>query len=103
MSDAETYSWILLCVSEQGSTRRQISEMADYINHAIPTHHEMEVSLRWLQERGLVSGDGSRFALTNAGAAILSRLRSCTRPIMQAWHAVEHELDEMMQSSATKL
>lgn len=98
MTDAQTFSWILLCVTEQGCTRRQISEMADAINHAIPTHQELQSSLRWLQERGLVREDGSRFALTDTGAALLARLRSPTRPIMQTWHAVEHELEEMFQT-----
>lgn len=96
MTDAQTFSWILLSVHEQGSTRRQISEMADGINHAIPTHHEMETSLRWLQERGFVREDGSRFALTDAGAALISRFRNPTRPIMQTWHAVSEAIQETL-------
>jgi len=59
MTDAQTFSWILLAVHEKGSTRRQISEMADAINHAVPTQQEIQTSLRWLQERGLVCMDGS--------------------------------------------
>jgi hypothetical protein len=98
MADAQTFSWILLSVSEQGSTRRQISEMADAINHAVPTHWELETSLNWLQEHGLVCGDGSHFSLTSTGSALLSGLRSPTRPIMQTWHAVEHALEEMSSS-----
>jgi hypothetical protein len=47
MTDARTFAWILLSVRQQGSTRREISEMADAIDHAVPTHREMEASLRW--------------------------------------------------------
>src|SRR6266852_807282 len=97
MTDAQTFSWILLSVSEQGSTRRQISEMADAINHAVPTHEELETSLDWLRGRDLVREDGGRFALTSAGATLLARLRSPTRPIMQTWDEVEHELEGMLR------
>ena len=98
MTDAQTFSWILLSVDEQGSTRRQISEMADAINHAIPTHREMETSLGWLREHGFVREDGSRLALTAAGAALIARFRSPTRPIMQTWHAVSDAIREMLQT-----
>ncbi len=98
MTDAQTFSWILLSVYEQGSTLRQISETADAINHAVPTHREMETSLRWLQERGLVREDCGRFVLTDTGTAFLSRLRSPTRPIMQTWHAVGDAIQTMLQS-----
>lgn len=97
MTDARTFSWILLCVSEEGSTHPQISEIADGINHAIPTHHELQTSLRWLQEQGLVRKDGSRYALAEAGASLLARLRSPTRSIMHTWHLVEQEFEEMLQ------
>ena len=98
MTDAQTFSWILLSVYEQPSTRRQISETADGINHTVPTHREMETSLRWLQERGFVREDGGRFALTNTGATFLARFRSPTRPIMQTWHAVGDAIQTMLQT-----
>lgn len=98
MTDAQVYSWILLSVYEHGCTRRQISELADGINHAVPTHREMEMSLRWLQERGFIREDGSRFALTATGVAFLARFRSPTRPIMQTWHAVADSIQEMIQA-----
>ena len=98
MTDAETFSWILLSIHEHGSTRRQISEMADAINHAIPTDCEMEMSLRWLQKRGFVREDSSRFVLTDTGAAFVAHFSSATRPIMQTWHAVSDAIQEILQT-----
>jgi hypothetical protein len=98
MTDAQIFSWILLSVHEHGSTRRQISEMADGINHAVPTHREMETSLRWLQERGFVREDGNRFMLTDTGSALIARFSSATRPILQTWHAVSDAIQEMLQA-----
>ena len=97
MTDAQTFSWMLLSVSENGSTRKQISEMADAINHAVPTHKELETSLGWLRQNDLVQEEGGRFKLTSAGSALLTRLRSPTRPIMQTWHELEQELEGMLQ------
>jgi hypothetical protein len=98
MTEAETISWILLSVYEEGCTRREISLTADGINHAVPTHDEMETSLGWLQDRGFVGEDGGRFALTDTGAAFLSRFRSPTLPIMQTWHAAEDAIRTMLQA-----
>src|SRR5713226_7645539 len=97
MTDAQIFSWILLSVDEHGSTRRQISEIADGINHAVPTHQEMEMSLRWLQERGLVREDENRFAVTSTGAALIDRFRRPERPIMQTWHAVADAIQQLLQ------
>lgn len=98
MTDAQTFAWILLSVYEQGFTRRQISETADAIHHAVPTHQEMETSLRWLQEHGFVREDGGRFVLTETGAAFLAPFRSPRHPIMQTWHAVEDAIQIMLQT-----
>jgi hypothetical protein len=97
MTAAKTYAWILLSVSASGSTRRAISEMADAIQHAVPTHLEMETSLQWLQERGLVRGDGRRFARTGAGEQLLERFRSPTRPILQTWELLSGAIEEMLE------
>ena len=95
MTDAETFSWILLSVDERGSTRRQISELADDINHAVPTQREMETSFQWLLQRGLIREDDGRFALTDAGTALIARFRNPTRPIMQTWDAVSKAIQEL--------
>jgi hypothetical protein len=96
MTDAETFSWILLSVHERGGTRRQIYEVADAINHAVPTNREMDMSLRWLLQRGLIREDRNHFALTDAGAALIARFRRPTRPIMQTWDAVSGFIQESL-------
>ena len=74
MTDAEVYSWILLSISHGGGTRTEIAQVADGINHAVPTEKEMNASLRWLQDNRLVCMKDSRFTLTESGAAILSKI-----------------------------
>jgi hypothetical protein len=97
LTDAQLFSWILVSVSAPGSTLRQISETADAINHAIPTEHELQTSLRWLQERGLIRELNGRVMLTDAGAALVGPISSPTGPIMPTWRAVEDELKKILE------
>lgn len=96
MGDAQTFSWILLSISEKGSTRRQIIEAADAINHAIPTDKELHESLHWLGDQGLIRHDGTRFWLTENGGSLLARVRQGT--VMKTWDGAELEIESMIQS-----
>jgi hypothetical protein len=89
VDEARTYAWIFLSVSEQPAPLTDIIAMADGINHAIPTHSELQKSFRWLQEHDLVRKDGKRYSLTVAGIALRDRASSPT--IMKTWENVaEH-------------
>jgi predicted transcriptional regulator len=41
--------------------------MADGINHAVPTHKELQTSLTWLTSNGLVMKIGNKYCLTEKG------------------------------------
>ena len=93
MTDAEVYSWILLSISYGGGTRTEIAQVADGINHAVPTEKEMDASLLWLQEKRLVCIKDSRFKLTETGAAIFSKIPSST--MLKTWSAVAKTLENL--------
>ena len=54
MTDKQTISWILLSTviaSQKGPADfASISNIADGINHAIPTHKELQTSLTWMTQ-----------------------------------------------------
>jgi hypothetical protein len=100
MTEGQIHAWILLSVPDDPGTLQDIIAMADGINHAIPSHHELQTSLGWLQARGLVRKDGRRFGLTEAGSQLLSRLRSPGRPPMQTWDLLAAELEAMTGAPA---
>ncbi len=94
MTDAQTFSWILLSVSEKGSTRREIVEKADAINHAVPTDRELHDSFRWLEAHDLIRHEGTPFWLTDKGVSLLLRARGGN--VMKRWDRVELEIESML-------
>ena len=83
MTESRIFAWILLSVPERPGTLQDIIAMADGINHAIPTHRELQVSLGWLRARGLVRKEGRRFGTTEAGLQLLA-VQSITAAVPSA-------------------
>jgi DNA-binding PadR family transcriptional regulator len=98
--ESQTYSWIFLCISEEGSTLQNIIAMADGINHAIPSHKELQTSLGWLQAKGLICKNEKRFALTEQGSKMLARLRKPDQSMFKNWEIVSAELQTMLGETA---
>jgi hypothetical protein len=95
MTESQIHSWILLSVPEVGGTLRDIIASAEYINHAIPSHDELQSSLGWLKAKGLVRKVGRRFLLTEAGSFLVSRSRSPGRTMMNSLDVVAQEVQAM--------
>jgi hypothetical protein len=95
MTESQTFAWILLSVPESPGTLQDIIAMADGINHAIPSHRELQTSLGWLQARGLVRKEGRRFCTTDAGSQLLARFRTQSRTMMKTWDLVAAELESL--------
>ena len=88
----KTVAWIFYAVAMASQVapapRRGISEVADGINHAVPTQQELNGSLRLLQARGLVQADGASFSLSSAGLMLLSSARAGNSTVFSVWHAL---------------
>jgi hypothetical protein len=100
MTDSQTYAWILLSVPESGGKLQDLIAMADAINHAIPTHNELQRSLGWLKNQGLVVKKGRNILLTDRGVELLSRARSGHQTMMQTWERVTAELASLAGQEA---
>lgn len=100
MTESQTFAWILLSVPDSPGTLQDIIAMADGINHAIPSHHELQTSLGWLQARGLVRKDGRRFCTTDSGSQLLARLRRPGQTMMKTWDLVGAELETLRGEAA---
>jgi predicted transcriptional regulator len=96
MTEQETYSWIFLATalaSQTGSTNQQgISSVADGINHAVPTHKEMNSSLNWLREKKLIEKDGKKYQLSQQGNSMIDKLSGKDHSIMIIWNRIEKEI-----------
>lgn len=101
MEEARTYAWILYALegaSQTGPARFSgISMVADGINHAVPTQKEMQSSLKWLMENGMVQKNGSGYQLTEKGVAAVSSAREGRATISQVWAALTSALSACLK------
>ena len=74
--------------------------MADAINHAIPTHRELQRSLGWLKARGFLVKEGRTFHLTEQGSELVARVRRANRTMMGTWDAMAAELHNLIGDEA---
>lgn len=80
MTDNTAISWVFLSVamaSEHGpSNFESISQIADGINHAVPTHKELQAALDWLTKNELVEKSRKKYRLTNSGTELSEKAKS---------------------------
>lgn len=69
--DISAISWIYLAISIASENEPVdffgISMIADGINHVVPTSKELQTSISWLLEKGLVDKVGNKYTLTQKG------------------------------------
>lgn len=96
MTEEETISWIFLATAMASQAEpadyNSISNIADGINHAVPTHKELQTSLTWLSKNGLVSKDRNRYSLTEKGLADYETASRQTRTLIGIWNKLAEAL-----------
>jgi predicted transcriptional regulator len=94
MTEAATIAWIFYALSLASGAGpanfAAISQIADGINHAVPTHKEMQSSLRWLKDAGLVSKSSRGYVLTPAGAEMIAETNAKT--LMDIWNQLTDKI-----------
>jgi predicted transcriptional regulator len=98
MTENQTTSWISLATAIASQTEpadfNSISNIADGINHAVPTHKELQTSLAWLMNIGLVIKNGSKYSLTDKGKLDYELASQQTRTLFKIWDNLEATLKE---------
>ena len=94
--DERTISWIYLAISMASEIEpadfNSISLIADGINHAIPTHKEMQTSISWLSEKGLVNKVGNKYTLTLKGKDDYKIASKGTNTLLKIWDNMEQKI-----------
>ncbi|RZJ48752.1 MAG: hypothetical protein EOO44_19910 [Flavobacterium sp.] len=94
--DERTISWIYLAVSlaseHELADFNSISMLADGINHAIPTHKEMQTSISWLIHKGLVTKIGNKYTLTPKGKEDFQIASKETNNLFGIWNKLEQTI-----------
>jgi predicted transcriptional regulator len=100
MKEEEIISWVFLATafaSRQGLANiESISEIADGINHAVPTNKELQMSLKWLAVNGLIEKQVKRYLLTIAGSETIIKAETRTNNfIMNIWKELTKEIENL--------
>jgi hypothetical protein len=87
--DSRTDAWILYAVDiaagRAPASRTDISTAADAISHAVPTHNELNGSLAWLRDQGLVESQGKFHRLSERGRRLVAQARSGASAVSSVW------------------
>jgi len=98
MTLAQTYSWLFYALALASGTKparyRDIEQVADGINQAIPTQKEMRESLAWLSEEGLIVKEGKAYILSENGVSLLNMLPNKVHTTMGVWKSIENHFEE---------
>lgn len=93
MTENQTTSWIFLAIAIASQIEpanvNSISNIADGINHAIPTQKELQSSLAWLTKTGLVTKTGSKYKLTEKGGMEYETASRKTSTLLNNWENIE--------------
>lgn len=94
--DRRTISWIYLAISMASEVEPAdyvgISNIADGINHSIPTHKELQTSISWLSEKGLIFKVGNKYTLTPIGKDIFNAATAGENTLLKIWDKMDQKL-----------
>ena len=93
MSNEKVYSWIFLAIglasSETPAKINGIIGVADGINHAVPTHKELQKSFSWLLKHKLIQKEGKHYSLTLEGLMLFKKASEMSDNLFQNWDYLE--------------
>ncbi|NMH26545.1 hypothetical protein [Flavobacterium silvaticum] len=96
MKPEEIISWIFLALGISSKNEavgyERISQIADGINHAIPTHKEIQFSINWLISKNLVSKNDKKYSLSENGKILFSKSEIKSQILLSLWKELEHEI-----------
>lgn len=96
MTESQVNSWILLAIAlatkESPAKINAISDIADGINHAVPTQKELQTSIRWLINNQLIIKKGKYYNITENGSNLMSKAETNSEYLSGIWKALEQEV-----------
>lgn len=87
---------LALASQKEPATFAAISQVADGINHAVPTHSELQRALKWLITSGMAQKVGPGYLLTPQGSEVVASVRSEHSTTSQVWLALTASLGTLV-------
>lgn len=96
MTDKQIISWIFLAIA-LGSQKinigiKEISEVADGINHAVPTKREIKLAIEFLLKEEIINKDDKKYSLSKKGHIIYNAASLNTTVFSNICKNVERQL-----------
>lgn len=99
MTLAQTYSWIFyaagLASNDAPAKVSAIEQVADGINHAVPTQKELQRSLSWCVAEDLLLKDGKSYLLSQSGKRLLKASSENVGTTLGVWKNIEQYFSEI--------
>jgi hypothetical protein len=99
MSAETTNSWIFLAVamasSESPATLDGVIGVADAINHAVPTHKELQNAFGWLSKQDLILKKGKNYRLTEKGLALYTEASAKSKRMFGVWDILKERFSNL--------
>jgi hypothetical protein len=96
MREGEIISWIFLAIAMGSKIEpiniKGISQIADGINHAVPTQKEFQLALHFLIDNGLIEKQGEKFNLTKKGIIQYNFATMNTNITLNIWRNLERQI-----------
>ena len=95
MDSEQCVSWIFLSIASASQRRpadfKEISMIADGINHAIPTHKELQTSIAWLIKHELILQHGKKYDLSENGKTVFAQASENNTTYFKIWKKLEEK------------
>lgn len=100
-------SWILLAIGigtqKEPIDFKGIQNIADGINHSIPTHKEMQYSIKRLTQFGLIKKEEKKYLLSEKGNTIYNQSTSKNTQLLKIWKSIEIQLEKEYNENSDRL
>lgn len=98
MDNSTTISWIFLSIALSSDKSpvdfKGISQVADGINHAVPSHKEIQNSVSWLLRKDFILKIGNKYSLSDLGKNILIDSEKNTKTVLNIWKNIDNKISK---------
>ena len=98
MDNSTTISWIFLAIALSSDKSlvdfKGISQIADGINHAVPSHKEIQDSISWLLSKDFILKIGNKYSLSDLGKSIMIDSETNTKTVLNIWKNIDNKISK---------
>jgi hypothetical protein len=99
MTEEKSIPWIFLSIAVASQVHpadfRGITMIADGINHAIPTHKELQTAISWLTKKELILKRSNKYELSEKGKREFENVSNKNMGYLKMWEILKLNLKKL--------